>query len=37
MWRRAAIDAAGGWSADSLCEDLDLTVRAELAGCTGCF
>jgi cellulose synthase/poly-beta-1,6-N-acetylglucosamine synthase-like glycosyltransferase len=37
MWRRAAIDQAGGWSADSLCEDLDLTVRAGLAGWHGLF
>src|SRR5262249_3149229 len=28
---------AGGWSADSLCEDLDLTVRAEIAGWHGLF
>lgn len=37
MWRRAAVEAAGGWSADSLCEDLDLTVRAGLAGWHGLF
>jgi cellulose synthase/poly-beta-1,6-N-acetylglucosamine synthase-like glycosyltransferase len=37
IWRRAAIEAAGGWSADSLCEDLDLTVRAALAGWHGVF
>jgi cellulose synthase/poly-beta-1,6-N-acetylglucosamine synthase-like glycosyltransferase len=37
IWRRAAIDAAGGWSGDSLCEDLDLTVRAEIAGWHGLF
>jgi cellulose synthase/poly-beta-1,6-N-acetylglucosamine synthase-like glycosyltransferase len=37
MWRRAAVDAAGGWSADSLCEDLDLTIRAGLAGWHGLF
>jgi cellulose synthase/poly-beta-1,6-N-acetylglucosamine synthase-like glycosyltransferase len=37
VWRRAAIEAAGGWSADSLCEDLDLTVRAEIAGWHGLF
>ncbi len=37
VWRRAAIDAAGGWSSDSLCEDLDLTVRAEIAGWRGLF
>ena len=32
IWRRAAIEAAGGWAADTLCEDLDLSVRAHLAG-----
>lgn len=37
LWRRAAVDEAGGWSADSLCEDMDLTVRAELAGWHGIF
>jgi cellulose synthase/poly-beta-1,6-N-acetylglucosamine synthase-like glycosyltransferase len=37
LWRRAAIDAAGGWSGDSLCEDLDLTVRAGLADWHGIF
>ncbi|MGH6800304.1 MAG: glycosyltransferase family 2 protein, partial [Methylocella sp.] len=37
VWRRAAIVAAGGWSGYSLCEDLDLTVRAEIAGWHGLF
>ncbi|WP_395666880.1 glycosyltransferase family 2 protein [Methylocella sp.] len=37
VWRREAIEAAGGWSSDSLCEDLDLTVRAEIAGWRGLF
>ncbi len=37
VWRRAAIDAAGGWSGYSLCEDLDLTIRAEIAGWHGIF
>jgi len=37
LWRREAIEAAGGWSGDSLCEDLDLTVRAELADWHGIF
>lgn len=32
VWRRAAIDAAGGWSHDTLTEDLDLSYRAQLAG-----
>ncbi len=37
VWRRRAIEEAGGWTADSLCEDLDLTIRAALAGWKGLF
>ncbi len=32
LWRRAAIDDAGGWSADTLTEDFDLSYRAQLRG-----
>jgi cellulose synthase/poly-beta-1,6-N-acetylglucosamine synthase-like glycosyltransferase len=34
MWRKAAIEdpAVGGWSGDTLTEDLDLSYRAQLAG-----
>ena len=32
MWRRQAIDDAGGWHSDTLTEDLDLSIRAQLAG-----
>jgi len=32
IWRRAAIEAAGGWQHDTLTEDLDLSYRAQLAG-----
>jgi cellulose synthase/poly-beta-1,6-N-acetylglucosamine synthase-like glycosyltransferase len=32
IWRRQAIDAAGGWQADTLTEDLDLSYRAQLQG-----
>jgi len=32
IWRRAAIDSAGGWQHDTLTEDLDLSYRAQLAG-----
>ncbi len=32
VWRRTAIDDAGGWSGDTLTEDLDLSYRAQLAG-----
>lgn len=34
VWRRQAIDDAGGWSSDTLTEDLDLAFRAQLAGWT---
>jgi len=37
IWRRAAIDAAGGWRGDTLAEDLDLSYRAWLAGWRGTF
>jgi cellulose synthase/poly-beta-1,6-N-acetylglucosamine synthase-like glycosyltransferase len=32
VWRRAAIDEAGGWQHDTLTEDLDLSYRAQLRG-----
>src|SRR5258708_7947862 len=32
VWRRAAIDDSGGWSAGTLTEDLDLSYRAQLRG-----
>jgi cellulose synthase/poly-beta-1,6-N-acetylglucosamine synthase-like glycosyltransferase len=32
IWRRKAIDDAGGWHADTLTEDLDLSYRAQLKG-----
>lgn len=32
VWRKAAIETAGGWQADTLTEDLDLSYRAQLAG-----
>ena len=32
VWRRAAIEDAGGWSARTLTEDLDLSYRAQLRG-----
>lgn len=37
VWRRQAIEEAGGWSGDTLCEDLDLSIRARLAGWRGIF
>jgi cellulose synthase/poly-beta-1,6-N-acetylglucosamine synthase-like glycosyltransferase len=32
IWRRRAIADAGGWQADTVTEDLDLSYRAQLAG-----
>ena len=32
VWRRLAIDDAGGWQHDTLTEDLDLSYRAQLRG-----
>jgi cellulose synthase/poly-beta-1,6-N-acetylglucosamine synthase-like glycosyltransferase len=32
VWRRAALEDAGGWQHDTLTEDLDLSYRAFLAG-----
>ncbi|MEM9611657.1 MAG: glycosyltransferase [Actinomycetota bacterium] len=37
IWRRAAIDDAGGWTSDTLTEDLDLSYRAHLRGWHGHF
>jgi len=32
VWRKKAIEDAGGWQADTLTEDLDLSYRAQLKG-----
>ena len=32
IWRRQAIETAGGWQHDTLTEDMDLSYRAQLAG-----
>ncbi len=32
IWRKETIEDAGGWQADTLTEDLDLSYRAQLAG-----
>jgi cellulose synthase/poly-beta-1,6-N-acetylglucosamine synthase-like glycosyltransferase len=32
VWRKATIEDAGGWKADTLTEDLDLSYRAQLKG-----
>jgi cellulose synthase/poly-beta-1,6-N-acetylglucosamine synthase-like glycosyltransferase len=37
LWRRAAIEEAGGWSSDTLTEDLDLSYRAQLVGWRAVF
>lgn len=37
IWRRKAIESAGGWLADTVTEDLDLSYRAQLAGWRFCY
>ena len=32
VWRRQAIEAAGGWNSRTTVEDMDLSLRAYLAG-----
>jgi cellulose synthase/poly-beta-1,6-N-acetylglucosamine synthase-like glycosyltransferase len=32
IWRRTCIDASGGWAGDTLCEDMDLSLRAAMRG-----
>lgn len=32
LWRRQAIDEAGGWSGDTIAEDLDVSYRAQSRG-----
>ena len=32
VWRKSCINNAGGWSADTLTEDLDLSYRAQMKG-----
>jgi cellulose synthase/poly-beta-1,6-N-acetylglucosamine synthase-like glycosyltransferase len=32
LWRRQAIDDAGGWSGDTIAEDLDVSYRAQARG-----
>lgn len=32
IWRKTTIESAGGWKADTLTEDLDLSYRAQLKG-----
>ncbi len=37
IWRRQAIDDAGGWSSDTLTEDMDLSYRSQLVGWKAIF
>ena len=32
IWRRSCMEEAGGWEADTLTEDLDLSYRAQMCG-----
>ena len=37
VWRKSAIEDAGGWQADTLTEDMDLSYRCQLAGWRATF
>lgn len=37
VWRKTAIDDAGGWQADTLTEDMDLSYRCQLVGWRASF
>lgn len=37
VWTRTAIDAGGGWTGDTLTEDLDLSVRCAMQGWRSAF
>jgi cellulose synthase/poly-beta-1,6-N-acetylglucosamine synthase-like glycosyltransferase len=37
VWRRAAIEDAGGWNGDTLAEDMDLSYRVQLKGWRSLF
>ncbi len=37
IWRRRAIEEAGGWQGDTLAEDLDLSYRAQIRGWRALF
>jgi cellulose synthase/poly-beta-1,6-N-acetylglucosamine synthase-like glycosyltransferase len=37
IWRRKAVEDAGGWSAETLTEDLDLSYRCALLGWRGAY
>ena len=37
VWRRECIEDAGGWRAETLTEDLDLSIRAQLRGWEICY
>lgn len=32
VWRRACLEASGGWASDTLTEDLDISYRAQMQG-----
>ncbi|MBI1192507.1 MAG: glycosyltransferase [Bacteroidetes bacterium] len=37
VWRKTCIEDAGGWKADTLTEDMDLSYRAQLRGWEFCY
>jgi cellulose synthase/poly-beta-1,6-N-acetylglucosamine synthase-like glycosyltransferase len=32
IWRKSCIETSGGWAGDTLCEDMDLSLRAAMQG-----
>lgn len=37
IWRRKCIEESGGWQSDTLAEDMDMSLRAQLKGWQGIF
>jgi cellulose synthase/poly-beta-1,6-N-acetylglucosamine synthase-like glycosyltransferase len=37
MWRRSCLEDVGGWSGETLTEDLELSYRAQMAGWKGVY
>jgi cellulose synthase/poly-beta-1,6-N-acetylglucosamine synthase-like glycosyltransferase len=37
VWRKVCIEQSGGWQSDTLCEDLDISFRAQLSGWRGIY
>ena len=37
VWRKTCIQTSGGWSSETMCEDMDLSMRAAMAGWKSVF